>query len=133
MWGAGRVYRLEVSVDDPQVVHAAQGLGYTHQLLARRVRGTHDNKGGDRHGHQLKPVCIGLVPQVPSKIEAFHILVDETEGVCLGRVHPYECYYVHTSVMKEGPYVKLIVEPLQGTISSVLDGGSGCGVPQLPE
>ena len=33
-------------MDDPQVVHAVQGLGYTHQLLARRVRGTHDNKLG---------------------------------------------------------------------------------------
>lgn len=86
---------------------------------------------GDRHGHQLKPVRIGLVPQVLSKIEAFHILVDETEGVCLGRVHSYEWHYVYTAVMEEGPYVKLILEPLRGTISSVLNRGRDCNVPQL--
>ena len=62
--------------------------------------------------YQLEPPGVGVIPQILSKVEAVHGLVQETEGVSLSRVHPNKRYDVHTSVVKEGPYVDLVLEPL---------------------
>lgn len=47
-----------------------------------------------------------------SEVEAVHGLVHETEGVGLSRVHAYKRYDAQAPVVKEGPYVYLILEPL---------------------
>lgn len=58
-----------------------------------------------------------LVPQVLLEVEAVHELIDETEGVCLGRVRPHQRYYIHVSVAKEAAYPDLVTIPLLDVIS----------------
>ena len=54
----------------------------------------------------------GFVLQVLSKIEVFHVLVDESERVLLGRVHPQEWYCICILVAKEVTYVDFVAKPL---------------------
>ena len=95
-------------------MHAAQALSYSRQLLSRSIRGW---KGEEAHGdeYQFQLLHVGLVPQALPKVEAVHVLVNETERVCLSRIHPHEWCYIHIFVMKEARYVNFIVEPLQET------------------
>ena len=62
--------------------------------------------------YQLQPAHVGFVPQVLPEVEAIHVLVDETERVCLGRVNPDERYYVHISVVEGVPCMSLAEKPL---------------------
>jgi len=62
--------------------------------------------------YQLQPAHVGFVPQVLPEVEAIHVLVDETERVCLGRVNPDERYYVHISAVKEAACANLVEKPL---------------------
>lgn len=39
VWNRGREYRLEISVDDSQIVHVIQASEYSRQLFAREVGG----------------------------------------------------------------------------------------------
>ena len=68
--------------------------------------------GGDENEYQLQPSRV-VIPQVLLKVEIAHVLIDKTERVCLGRVHPHERYYIHTFVLKEAAYVNFIAKPLQ--------------------
>ena len=63
--------------------------------------------------YKLQLPHIGTIPQVPLEVEAIHKLVNETEGVCLGRVHTHERHYTHVSVVEEAPHLSLVVKPLQ--------------------
>ena len=69
--------------------------------------------GEEKNEYQLQRPHVGLVPHVLPEVEAVHILVDETKGMCLGRVHPHEGYYIHVSVVKESHHVHFVVEPLR--------------------
>ena len=51
------------------------------------------------------------------EVEALHILVDETERMCLSRVNPHKRYYAHVSTVEEAVYVNLIGKPLRDIIS----------------
>ena len=66
----------------------------------------------DGDEYQLQPPHVGFINQVLLQVQAVHILVDETERMCVGRVYPHERCYVYTFVVKEGPYVNFIVKPL---------------------
>ena len=48
VWGEGRTYRLDISVDDPQVVHAVQALRYPCQLLSETIRGSMNGRGRNK-------------------------------------------------------------------------------------
>ena len=64
------------------------------------------------NGYQLQPPHVGFIPQVLLEVEAIHVLVDETERVCLSRVHSHERYYVYIPVVKEAACTNLILKPL---------------------
>ena len=83
--------------------------------------------------YQLQFLSIGFVPQVLFEVEAIHILVDESERVCLTRVDPHELYYIHTSVVKEGTGANFVVESLWGVSSVPLGVGCEYNVPRRPE
>ena len=68
---------------------------------------------GDENEYQFQPPHVGFLPQILLKVEIGHVLIDETEWVCLGRVHPHERHYIHIAVVKEAPYVNFIVKSLQ--------------------
>ena len=63
-------------------MHAAQALSYSHQLLSRSIRGWKEEEAR-RDEYQFQLLHVGLVPQVLPKVKAVHVLVDETERVCL--------------------------------------------------
>lgn len=76
-----------------------------------------------RNEYQFQPPHVGFFLQVLSQVKAFHVLIDETERVCLGRVHSHERYRDHIFIAEEAAYVHFIVEPLRG-ISDVPLGTS---------
>jgi len=69
-------------------------------------------EGGYGSEYQFQLPRVGFVPQILPQVEAVHIHVDETERVCLSRVHSQERCYVHVSVVKESPYVNFVAKPL---------------------
>jgi len=66
------------------------------------------------HGnkYQLQPPHVGFIAQVLLETEAIHILVNETERVCISRVNPDERYYVHISALKVAACANFIEKPL---------------------
>jgi hypothetical protein len=68
------------------------------------------------HGnkYQFQLAHVGFIPQVLSEVEVVHILVDESERVFLGRVHPHERHCIYIPVAKEVAYVDFVIKPLQG-------------------
>ena len=67
-----------------------------------------------KNRYQFQPAHAGFVPQVLSEVEVVHVLVDESERVLLGRVHPHERHCIHIPVAKEVVYADFVTEPLQG-------------------
>lgn len=90
-------------------------MGYSYQLLPRSIRGLVDDRGRVYGDYHLQPSHVGSVPHVLPEVLAVHVLVDETEWVCLSRVHSHERYYVYTPIVKEDARVNFIAEPLQGS------------------
>ena len=75
--------------------------------------------------YQLQPSHVGTIHEV---LQAIHVLIDETEGVCPSRVHPHKRYYVHAFVVKEGPHVNLVVKPLWDVNSVPLSIDRNCNI-----
>jgi hypothetical protein len=71
--------------------------------------GVHGNR------YQIQPLNVRFIPQVLLEIEAVHVLVDETERMCLSRVHPHERHHVHIYAAKEAAYMNLVAKPLDGS------------------
>ena len=69
---------------------------------------------GDGSEYQPQPLHVWFTPQVLPQAEAVHILVDETEGVRLGRVHPHKRYHPHVFAVEDVTYVNLVANSLQG-------------------
>ena len=78
----------------------------------------------ERNKYHFRPLHVRLIPQVLLEVEAVHVLIDETERVCLSRVHANERYYVHIFV-KEAVHMNLVVKPLCGDVRRV-PPGMGC-------
>ena len=64
--------------------------------------------------YHLQPSYVGLVLHVLLDVQAVHIFIDETERVCLVRVHPHKRYYVYIPTAKESAHVNFVAKPLQG-------------------
>jgi len=88
-----KAYRLEPPMDDAKVMHVVQASRNLRQLSSRGIRGSMSSRKRvykARDEYQLQPPHVGFIPQVLLEVEAIHVLVDETEGVSLSRVHPHE-------------------------------------------
>jgi hypothetical protein len=64
--------------------------------------------------YKFQPAYVGFILEVLSEVEIVHVLVDESERVLLGRVHPHERHCVYISVAKEITYANFVTEPLEG-------------------
>jgi hypothetical protein len=64
--------------------------------------------------YQFQPAHVGFILQILPEVEVVHVLVDETERVLLGRVHPHERHCVCIPVAKEVAYVDFVAKPLRG-------------------
>ena len=64
--------------------------------------------------YQLQPPHVWFIPQVLLEVEATHILVDQTEGACVGQAHSQERYCVHISIVKEVININFLGKPLHG-------------------
>jgi hypothetical protein len=58
-----------------------------HQPRADGFRGEGEGRGGMRTS-LAQPPHVGFIPQVLLKVEVVRVLIDESEWVCLSRVHP---------------------------------------------
>ena len=85
------------------------------------------------NGYQIQPVHIVFVPQVLFEVEAVHVFIDETKRMCLSRVHTNEWHHVHALLVKEGPHVSFVAEPLQRDYQYSSCIGCGRNVPRRPE
>jgi hypothetical protein len=69
-----------------------------HQPRADGFRGEGEGEGeGEGRGGMrtslVQPPHVGFIPQVLLKVEVVRVLIDESEWVCLSRVHPHERHY----------------------------------------
>ena len=100
-----------------------------HSLADTGGRQAIDGRDMQGAGYQLQPRYVRLVPQVWVEVEAIQVFVDDTEGMCLGRVNTHKQYDIHPSA-KEAACADFVMKSLRNVGSISLGATYSCGVPQ---